>query len=1022
MSLFDQTALLAENEEAIASQAPPAPTVIPMFSIERVQYDPKNLVEMSVNNNMIVIAQNNTHVIRINLKNDELEDIDIARRPDDLIYRIFQDPTGHHVIVAMAGEEAVYLHSSDKRGRTLLKWKGLPIESIAWDTYNKDINNPGTLLVGTTNGKVFQATVDDKKYPNLLWNAPTLVVDGKEMLNSITGLHWERIGDTQMLFAIATTNIKLFQFVGSNTIEGLFTQECESSSVELTGKRNYKGKFSFASSRFLGPTSRFAWTSGGGLYHGRFNLLGGINVGEPVIVDGKLFPYDNVVNLQSAIAANQQMAPLAISLVITEFHAIVLFERSIQAVNLITSEVDYNFVFNERVGVVRCIARDGNGSSIFVCTESNVFEIVVKDEDRDVWKIYASRKEWELAVKYCKEDKKKENEVLLLQAEHFLSEGKFEYAAKIFGKTNASFEDISLRLIGSGKSDALIVFISNRVENIDPKFATQMTCICAWLVELFLHRTVRLRDEIQSQGQRELLGSYKTEFRDFLRLFRGSLHKRTIFNLIASYGEIDDLVYYCQLSGDFSFPIAHFIRIGEPRKAIELLSTLGPENEDLFYIFSPMLIPRVPSLTVDLWTKARFLQPKKLFPALMRYSVKVSQLLQQQRVRGAANVAGGQQRTNVLADLPVLSEEQIKSLPALEQYKYIQESLKRKQAGPMAVKSDISDEYLQVDAELKQNQAVRYLRFCVAQLNNREVAVHNYLISIFAQLDDDESLFFFINSPESNCDLKYALRLCTKLGKKLACIHIYTKMGLHEEAVDLALKMNRLDLATMNADKPEDYQIKKKLWLKIAQHVVQDKRDVQSVMNFFKQCRVLRIEDILPFFPDTALIREFKAEILEGLRGYNKDIESLRDRMARSENTSRRVKEDVFSLKLKFGVLSCGHPCSVCRSPAEIRPFFFFPCRHAVHEDCLVRRAAAFLRAALARRVAEISRQITLLNETADEGSVAAQNKLGSLRAELEELVGGECPFCGDAMVSLSSRPFIDSLDDNISILTTPTV
>ena len=40
--------------------------------------------------------------------------------------------------------------------------------------------------------------------------------------------------------------------------------------------------------------------------------------------------------------------------------------------------------------------------------------------------------------------------------------------------------------------------------------------------------------------------------------------------------------------------------------------------------------------------------------------------------------------------------------------------------------------------------------------------------------------------------------------------------------------MNRLDLATMNADKPEDYQIKKKLWLKIAQHVVQDKRDVQS--------------------------------------------------------------------------------------------------------------------------------------------------------------------------------------------------
>jgi len=49
-------------------------------------------------------------------------------------------------------------------------------------------------------------------------------------------------------------------------------------------------------------------------------------------------------------------------------------------------------------------------------------------------------------------------------------------------------------------------------------------------------------------------------------------------------------------------------------------------------------------------------------------------------------------------------------------------------------------------------------------------------------------------------------------------------MGLYEEAVDLALKHDDLELARINADKPEDDDaLRKKLWLKIARHVVEKK-------------------------------------------------------------------------------------------------------------------------------------------------------------------------------------------------------
>ena len=68
-----------------------------------------------------------------------------------------------------------------------------------------------------------------------------------------------------------------------------------------------------------------------------------------------------------------------------------------------------------------------------------------------------------------------------------------------------------------------------------------------------------------------------------------------------------------------------------------------------------------------------------------------------------------------------------------------------------------------------------------------------------------------------------------------------------------------MELARINADKPEDDEVlTKKLWLTIAKHVVQDNKDIKSALEILKQSNVLKIEDILPFFPDFVLIDDFK--------------------------------------------------------------------------------------------------------------------------------------------------------------------
>lgn len=71
---------------------------------------------------------------------------------------------------------------------------------------------------------------------------------------------------------------------------------------------------------------------------------------------------------------------------------------------------------------------------------------------------------------------------------------------------------------------------------------------------------------------------------------------------------------------------------------------------------------------------------------------------------------------------------------------------------------------------------------------------------------------FLFQDPDCVCyDLKYALRLCLELNHKEACVHIYSVMGLYEEAVELALTVRFLFLSLkyfLHKDK------KKKLYIK----------------------------------------------------------------------------------------------------------------------------------------------------------------------------------------------------------------
>ena len=134
--------------------------------------------------------------------------------------------------------------------------------------------------------------------------------------------------------------------------------------------------------------------------------------------------------------------------------------------------------------------------------------------------------------------------------------------------------------------------------------------------------------------------------------------------------------------------------------------------------------------------------------------------------------------------------------------------------------------------------AIRYLNHLVFTNHSVDPTIHNLLITFYATSpspDAESSLLRFLTTapddPETErpyYDLDYALRLCRARNRTQACVHIYSRMGLYESSVDLALAKGDLELAKLNADRPEaDDALRRRLWLKIAKYVVQDQKDIK---------------------------------------------------------------------------------------------------------------------------------------------------------------------------------------------------
>jgi vacuolar protein sorting-associated protein 18 len=187
-------------------------------------------------------------------------------------------------------------------------------------------------------------------------------------------------------------------------------------------------------------------------------------------------------------------------------------------------------------------------------------------------------------------------------------------------------------------------------------------------------------------------------------------------------------------------------------------------------------------------------------------------------------------------------------------------------------------------------------------------------------------------------------------------------------------------------------------------------------MQFLQDCELLKIEDILPFFPDFTRIDEFKDEICRSLEEYNKRIQDLKAEMDDATLSAEKTRKDISALRNKYGLVKAAQSCDICHFPVLTRQFYFFPCRHAFHVDCLIAEMQPHLTESERSRVAELLRLLeTAQPETPSapspsrpEGEVSLElSRVDALKAELDNLVASQCVLCSDFMIKQINEPFI---------------
>ncbi|KAL1919217.1 uncharacterized protein VTP21DRAFT_1909 [Calcarisporiella thermophila] len=969
-----------------------------VFALDRVQFQfPSPLATMAVSNNKMIMALESFHILRIDLNQaHEVEDIELPRKPSDgKIRRIFFDPTGRHLIISTDTGENFYLYEKWKKAKPLARLKGIVINCVAWNKARGRGTEASTheILIGSTQGHIYETEIEptdeffkrEDKYVKQVYVMPES--------DPITGLHFEQFPvESRKYLVIATTATRIYQFigiVGSSTEGGAIFENLFAQHDINPGFQELPGDLSHSELHFFNEYQDIQ-------YQGvakNFAWLTGPGIYHGDLVFGSQSAGDSVID-------NAQLLPYP-GTSQDEFSTDPSYAAD-GPLSLALTKFHFILLYKDRVRAICRLNDQLTYEELIPLDPGHHVKHMTVDTAKNTFWIYTNASIYELIV--SKEDRDVWK-IYLQMKQYDMAREYCKNAAQmdivVTTRANDYFSQGRYLLSADYYAQSTVAF-----EEVALKFVErhEMDPLRMFL----LKKLERLKKE--DRLQKTLLATWLVEI---------YMNKMNLLEDLVNVGDgvVENFKAEQEvLEDEFKSFLQTYKSNLDRKTTYKLIGGHGRTAQLLFYA----------SLIGD-------------------YDKVISHYVQVSDYEKALEILSKHGTTDLHYKFaPVLMEK----VPYDTVSVWMRTpNLNPRHLIPALLKYDHSQH-----PDLDANQAIRYLSYVVTHQNNTDPVVHNFLVTLYAtQPSSDESgllQYLAQEGREGKYELDYALRVCSQHGRIQSCIRIYGQMGLYEEAVELALKCHDLELARINADKPEDDpSLRKKLWLQIARHVIEEKKNVKEAMSVLKQCDLLTIDDILPFFPDFVVIDDLKGEICAALEEYNQRIEDLKAEMDEATKSAENIRVDIRELRSRFAIIHPAENCVICSLPLLSRQFYIFPCQHAFHADCLVGQVKRHLTSRQVRRLVELQEQLArellpnhkssasgaeshyrrLASVTTgavgglknmifpeqsagggeDDAGVAVVSRMDQLKEEIDDVVAGECLLCGEVMIRSIDQPFI---------------
>ncbi|KAI5950280.1 PEP3 [Candida jiufengensis] len=669
-------------------------------------------------------------------------------------------------------------------------------------------------------------------------------------------------------------------------------------------------------------------------------------------------------------------------IILTPHHLIgYTLKGDINIYNKLNQELKVLEFNNEKIMGITC-----DNNTYWIYTNNNIYEILIYNENNSIWYDYYKMNKFEEALANLEDNEEnffKRDLVFIKQGYDYLTRGGFgiettnkdllvlqEKGIKLLAKSTEPFEKVYLMLNRSNSTRLLIDYLLTKFQ-INKKNKVRSIILSTLIIDLMN----RINDE---------------RFYDFTKKYYKIFDTKSIFEIL---NNDEKALFFAELIEDFKFILSYHIQNKNWSSATKSLIKLYLNNEfDIIYQTATKFLINY-SKIIETWIKFDNLDFDKFLPSILIYTKK------NQNISINQNIA----------------------------IKFLQK---------------IHDKGLST-----KNLNNYYLSLLITYPTTQEIDTINHLI------------IKLINN-EKSYDQNFILRLCI-LNKKLhPSILIFIDMGLFEQALDYALENNSIEMGELVLNKHEEiieenkenqeedhynklekesFNIRKKLWLKYSNYLIKNicngnqigikhldnsQNKLNSSLNYILTNSPLSLKDLLPIFPESTMINNFKDEIINSLNDYKQNLQDINLKIQENYSLLTNLKLEVSKENFQdFNThiqIPPGSSCELCKKLLITKNLIFFKnCNHGFHKDCLIRYYFKskgnynfkkvyqnFLKIQKNSKTSEVSEDSTQVQQQ-------QQQLQADLKKEIDQILSTNCPLCNESNINNIDVGFLEDYKFN---------